>query len=53
MYHYTPIKHWPFNPVVQGSRPSGGGNRFNRKQDSTAHSLSLLPTYGPDMTEIL
>ena len=45
--------NWPVDLVVQGSIPAGGENRLKSKLGYTAHSLSLPPTYRPDMIEIL
>ena len=39
--------------AVPGSSPALGGEVFNRKRGSNAHSLSLSPAYCPDMIEIL
>ena len=39
--------------VIQGSRPAGGGNLFNREWGSFLHSRSSSLTHRPDMTEIL
>ena len=38
--------------LVKWSRAKDG-NLFNHKQGSIAHSLSLLPSSQPDITEIL
>lgn len=47
------VKRWPADLTVPSSLPSGGGDPFHRKQDPTAHSLSLLFFNHHDMTEIL
>ena len=39
--------------TVSSLSPALGGDLFNRKHDSIAHSLSLSPTHRSDMTEIL
>ena len=41
---------WPADLAVLSLSPTGGGNLFNRKWGSMAHSLSLSPTHCPDMT---
>ena len=47
------VRRWPADLENPGSRRAGGGNLFSRKRDSIVHNLSILPTYRPDMTEIL
>ena len=44
-------KRWPIDLAVPGLNHASGGDLFNRKQISYAHSLSLSPAH--DMTEIL
>ena len=48
-------KRWPTDlaVAVSVSRPGGCENLFNRKRGHVAHSLSLLLSHRPDMTEIL
>ena len=50
---FTQAILWPDDLVVPGMNPSGGGNLFNPKQGSIAHSLPLSPSHGPFMTETL
>ena len=47
------VKPWPADLVVVGSSPAGGRDLFNGNRGSIAHSLSLLSTHHPDLTEIL
>ena len=47
------VKRWPTDLVVPGSIPALGGDLFNRKRDSIAHSLSLSSVHRPDMTDTL
>ena len=47
------VKHWPADLAVASLSPAAGRDLFNLKWDAIAHSLSLQPTYYPDMTEVL
>ena len=47
------VKRWPSDIAVSVSSTARGGDLFNRKRGSIAHSLSLSPAHHPDMTEIL
>ena len=44
--------HWPADIGVPSLTP-GGRNLYNHKRGCFAHSLSLTPSYDPDMTEVL
>ena len=45
------VKRWPIDPVVMGLSHALGRDLVSRKFGSIAYSLSLSPTYCPDMTE--
>ena len=47
------VQRWPTDLVVMSSSPALGEDLFSRERGSIAHSLSLLSTHRPDMTEIL
>ena len=47
------LNRWPADLVVPGSSHAWGGDLFNRKRGSIAHSFPLYFTDRPDMTEIL
>ena len=47
------VKLWPSNLAVLDLSPAWGGNLFNLKQGSIAHSLSLSPAHGLDISGML